>query len=500
MNALPKTMKALCAAVVVCCAALTLPTVWVGGSAQAQSGAAATEAVKVGDKVKLTLSDGRVIEGEVVSVTPEGYEVKFKASIGMSTVKFLRSEITKIEKSGDGASKPATAPAASQPGKAEPGKSEPAKAEDPANGEAPTRIYMMTLRGEIGRDVSKTPMAAAIADAKKQQPDVLVITVDTNFQFQGQQFDPRMPNPRATSAAYQQLETVRELGSMLVESVRDDSDWRSNTPTGKPKLVMWVKNAVGGAAFMPWIAKDIYMASNGRWGGIGYIEYIYGAMGDRDPREKQFSLRLARARSLAELGDHEPRLIQAMSRMQYVLSVSYVGGKPVYYESTAGDELLTDDGDAEAGRRDRMEDVMRLRGDDCLNLTAPLALKLQVTRATVDNVTELANEMGIARNYVELKGKSDQIFREWSKDVDEAEEQFRKLVRDFQRVEVGGNTREERNRGRSQQLAILNRVGDLLTKYKEAINPAAIDGAPEEWFVDIEIIKAQIKQQIRLDR
>ena len=50
------------------------------------------------------------------------------------------------------------------------------------------------------------------------------------------------------------------------------------------------------------------------------------------------------------------------------------------------------------------------------------------------------------------------------------------------------------------QIGVLNKIRGLLNKYKEAINPRAIQGAPEGWDQEIDIMLEQIRQQIRVDK
>lgn len=454
----------------------------------------------VAQQVRITLKTGQVIEGTLVEESDAFVKVQVKRAIGTVTETFMRTEIDKLEKL-DGASapsapsttQPATKPSTPAPGTpAAPAK--PTEAVDPGA----TKVYVINFKGEFGHDISATPMKAVLAEAKKMKADVIVIKIDCDFKYMGQARQEY--NPADAGAAYNQLETVRQLGTLITDEIRDDADWKVNTPTGKPRLVAWVKKALGGVAFMPFLAPEIYYTSDGRHGGIGYLETIFGSTGDEVVRQKQYSLRLARAEGLAIKGGHEEKLIKAMSYAYYVLSVSFVGGKPEYHEDMTGDELLTDDANEDAGRRDTLEQIIRFQGNDVLTLDAKMAYRLGLSKGTVDTLEDLAFELGISRNYAVLSGKSDKIFATWAGDVSDAEQEFAKLWRDFGRVEVQGNTPEERNRGRGQQIRILEQIKKLLERYGEAINPRAIRGAPEQWEVRINQIIEEIKQQIRLDK
>ncbi len=380
------------------------------------------------------------------------------------------------------------------------GKDAPKAVEPQPEGAAPARIMVITLKGEIGRDVSKTPIQRIMADAKRQKPDYLVFKVDCAYAFHGKTLADWQADPRMTSSAFQQLETIRELDQYFTDQIRDDKEWTANIEGGKPKLVMWVNRALGGAAFLPWVAPDIFFTSDGKMGGLAYLEFIFGNMGDADPRAKQFSLRVARAKGLAEKGGHDARLVMAMCETYYVLSVSYVGGKPVFFENDSGEEIIKDDGDPKKGRNDDVRDVMRGGGNDFLNFDPAKAYKLGVSRGTVDTVAEMANELGVARNYIEVKGSSEKILKAWSEEVTAAELEFRRLFREFNKIPIEGNNSAARNQGRSKRLGVLNKVKDLLKKYGEAVNPNEIQGAPEQWNTQIDLIIEQIKLQMRLDK
>ena len=104
-----------------------------------------------------------------------------------------------------------------------------------------------------------------------------------------------------------------------------------------------------------------------------------------------------------------------------------------------------------------------------------------------------------ARNYVEIKGRSDAIFKDWSNKVVKAEEEFQDTVREYRRIEVQGATPAERNKLRTRQMSLLNKAREILKKYKESVNPEAL-GDPENIDGQIDLLIERIRQQIRLDK
>lgn len=354
------------------------------------------------------------------------------------------------------------------------------------------KVYVIPFRGEFGHDISATPVKKVLEDARKAEPDYLVVELNCAFASYGRRL--RDDANAAGKFVYDQLETAREIAVLMTDDIRDSAEWKK-----KPQLIMWVKRALGGTAFIPFVSRDIYYASEAHHGGIGYMEEMFKGVGDEVAQEKQYSLRLGRAEGLAVKGGYDPRIIKAMSRSETVLSYSIINGKAELYDDTSGDFVLTIDGSKEESK-DNYEDIIRFKGKAVLTLDAPTALKLGISKGTVDSMDDLLSELGIARNSKVVKGKAEKIFESWSEEVNGAERDFIKYWKDFGQVQVAGATAAERNKGRAQQIGILKKIAELLKKYKEAINPRAIQGAPAQWENNIESRIDAIQQQIRLDK
>ena len=96
------------------------------------------------------------------------------------------------------------------------------------------------------------------------------------------------------------MDKVRELDTMLADRVNLGGEFKT-----KPRMVAWVNKATGGAAFFPFLFKEIYFTSDGKMGGLGALESMFGGVGDEAVRQKQRSLRLGRAKGLAAKGGHD---------------------------------------------------------------------------------------------------------------------------------------------------------------------------------------------------
>lgn len=359
--------------------------------------------------------------------------------------------------------------------------------------EAPTRVYVVPLRGELGRDVTATPMGQVIDDAKRNKADIIVFRIDLEYVRRGEKYQDFL----ADDTAGWQTETVRHMSNVYMEKIEADSGWEK-----KPKIVMWIKHAMGGAAIIPFTAKDVYFTSDGIHGGLGNMEHMHKSVSSR-VNEKMFSATMGRLQGMCLRNGHEPKLLMAMARTDYTLSVNWVGGKPEYHEDMTGADLLTDDGDPTAGRRDSIRDLLRFEGNDWLTLRPDLALKLGFSKGTVDTIGDMMFDMGLHRNYKVLEGKenrSAQIFQNWSREISDAEDRFFVLWREYNAIRINGETATKRNEQRGARMSKLKQIQSMLMKYKEAINPRTIQGAPDNWDSEIDVLLEQIRQAIRQDK
>ncbi len=255
----------------------------------------------------------------------------------------------------------------------------------------------------------------------------------------------------------------------------------------QPKVVIWVKTAMGGASLLPFVCSNIYFHSEGRMGGLGNLSFIFDGVGDDVVREKQRSLRLRHAEGWAIAGGYDYRLIRAMARIEYVLSMRFVDGKVELFEgypSNPGEELLTDDGIGP--NADTLRERVEGTGNDILTLNARIAKAVGVSKGTVDTQSELITALGLDRTGVMVAGRSKQVMKDWSGGLDNAKRKIIKLLqedmRDAMRVQAPGG-QAERTKSRGQQLRIIEEVKGLLTRWGEGLTPrrsAARTGFPEE--------------------
>lgn len=386
-----------------------------------------------------------------------------------------------------GFAQPADGGAASPAGDA---KVEKNAAGEPVNADT-KRVYLVNFQGEFARDVSGTPFKQLWADIKKVQPDILVFKIDFQFKVYGEQHDAVENDPRALY----QLDQALELVTFLRNDLANDPAW-----VKKPRIVMWVKRALGGSAFLPFSVPDVYFTSDGIVGGIGGLERMAATMQDQRVKEKMWGIRRAQCMSLAQMGGHDDRLMRAMIEYRFKLSVDFVGGDPVYHEDYSGEVILKEDITEDETRKDTLEQIARFQGNDTLTMRTDIALKLKFAKGRADTLEEIMYHLGYERNYVVTEGRGKRILDNWSNDLRKAERDIIQLWNDFTDIQVTGQTPAERNQRRGAQIGVLKKIQVLLGRFKEAIDPRAIQGAPENWETRLDVMIEQIRQQMRNDK
>lgn len=503
------TLNRLLSAALACGLALgTFSLVWSSSTPALAQGTKAADDAKTGKKVILIFRNGNRVEATLLSETDSSVHVRVTVAGITSETDYRKSDILKIEDvkpdKDDAPKTDSPKPDATKPDAKKPDASKPddTKPDDTKTDAAPDlsglveeaglswgdqswritsravpseangpKVYMIYMGGEFGRDESFTPMKEVVQDVKKYQPDILVLFFNNDFTHYGEEKE----DFEADRSAFDQLEQAREMATLFVDGINNDSSWAK-----KPRIVSWIRKAMGGAAFLPFIAKEMYYTPDAIHGGIGRIEHIFDGVGDERARQKQYSLRQARGEGLCELGGHEKLIMRAMARTDFVLSYRMKDGKPEFlpgeYPKSPDEILLTDDGKDD--RRDIGQDVLRGRGNDTLTLDADTALRLQLSSGTAETLDDLMDRMGVSRNYVLVKGKGAQILRDWSRQIGQAEANILRLSGQLREVRVREpNNYQNRTRARGEQKHILLHMRSIYSRYAEALNPARVGGA-----------------------
>lgn len=362
---------------------------------------------------------------------------------------------------------------------------------DPVLGDSES-VYVLELTGVFGKDIAPKPIEQALKDVQRLEPDYLIVVVDNQWDaglFGGLE-EQDLGDERTN---FDEFSIADRIEPLFTERMQREWD-------NPPEVVFWVKQAMGGAAFLPFTSPNMYFASDARLGGIGYLDRLFGSTGDEVVRQKQYSLRLGRAKGMALQAGYDPKIIEALTWAEYVLSYSLEGGKPVYHEREpehAGEILLTDNASQQDGKEDTIEELARGEGNDCLTLKAETAQALQVSDGTADTLDDLLYLHGIKRGFRILDGRGDRIMDQWRGSVRSAERELPRLMRDFQRIEVQGQDARERNRQRGKQIKKLNDIKRLVQKFDGALVPQRYD---VPGIAQLDIMISEIELQITADR
>lgn len=435
---------------------------------------------------ELLLTTGQTVKVEILKETDKEVQVNVYVG-GMSAPRtYPRSEIISITELGH-----------SPEAGAKPEEAKPALATktDEAIPENALRVYVMELEGQFGRDVSYTPVRDAVEKAREMNADVIVVKCNANWrELEG--FTDEKTDDQGQFEEYRIAEAIHPVFTSEMRA-----KWQK-----QPQIVFWVERAMSGMAFLPLIKNDIYFTSDGRMGGVGNLDELFGSTGDEVVRDKQKSLRQAYVEGMAIEGGHNPIIVRAMTKRSIVLSYRLENGKPVFLEGEEpGWILLTDDGKEE--RQDTDKDLVRGLGNDSLTLTADLASKLQVSKGTADTLDDLFFQMGIEdRAYVlndeDDDGETDAARRtldDWSTGLERAIQKLRRLQFDLANVQERPQRNDPdgskaRNAARGQRTKLINEAIALLNKYGEVLDPGG------QFRANLEIQRQQIENEKRREQ
>lgn len=466
------------------------------GTIAARALAAETEQTSAGALDQLIMMNGAIIQGEIVEETET--EVHIIVVINgirlKSPTTYDKAEILDIKHDHVAISPKAKRHTANR------------IEEQLASGDDDgAKLYVVELEGVFGQDVSVTPMREIFEDVDKVFGDIIEVDDPGGLETRTvvhEDFRDRhivvlkMDTGGMAWQGFDSLWVAEDIGPVVEEQMVE---------RGR-RVVFWIENAVDGAAFFPWISPEIYFTREG-WMGVrdpGDLEDF--SSGDRMVDEKQISLRIGHAEGFAVKGGYDPIFIKPMARRKYWLCVRWEGGNPIFIQEEPTPEqiaqydwtILTDDGEGE------YKDTKALVGNDRLFIEAEIAEKLKISKGTCDSVEDLAFELGVHRNWVEVdkdEMRGDDILADWRDDIAEAyrmvlpapPERRGKLWREFDRIEVQGDY-NDRKRARGRQLRLLKQISAIVARYAEVIDPN------EQFRAQLRVLIEEISQAQQRDK
>jgi hypothetical protein len=424
---------------------------------------------------------GQEVQGEIIEETPTTIRMRVMVAGIAAETTYSKSDILSVMRGeGEPVAKPAAETATST-------RAMTATAAATPGGPDRKKIYVLPLTGIFGEEISQTPIREAVLEAQRQEVDYIIVELDNDWSLRRTHgLDIDLPEDERERYLHHMLNRAADMEIIFREEIPRHWD---NPPT----IVFWIKNAMSGAAILPLSSPNIYFHSEGRMGGVGHLNHLLGGVGDEVVRQKMYSALTAQAIGLAIAGGYDPRIVRAMTWTDYVLSVRFVGGRPVFtegYPSEPGDVLLTDDGKDD--REDTIEQLARGEGNDVLTLRADMAYKLGLSKGTADTLEDLIFLLGLARNHEVVRNRADHIMRQWRREVDDGKRNLRRLWEEYGEIQVGGDMREQR-RAIGRRMNIINQMKGLIRRLEEAFHPYSI-GVPH--ITDLDIMEEQLRQQL----
>jgi hypothetical protein len=300
---------------------------------------------------RVTLKDGRVVEGAIVEVVDGSVWIKVKSGSGEREEYFVAAQVETIERNVQSA----TPAEASKPEAGEPSAPAVAMASDPSSaGNTPKeqepaikpgvpRIAVITL-GEGGdKDMVGVYMAASVL----------------------KEAIPLLEAEKVTDVVFR----VNSGGGLLLE-IQKLSDTIHNDYKPRFRTVAWIESAISAAAMTAHCVEEIYFMTKGNYGACTGWSGALQAMEGRDLEDALYMMERISAR-----GKYHPLIMRAM-QIEVPLSASFTEAGDVIWEETEnGQHILNPKG-------------------RIFTFTADQALQFKFSKGTADTIDDLAKLMG----------------------------------------------------------------------------------------------------------
>lgn len=435
------TVRALAAAV------MTAASIFAGpGSARAASALNASD--------KITLKDGRVLEGTVTREL-QGY-VWFKVNVGGIEQEFTfgPEDVVKLER--DAQSTPTTDDA--KPVDAGNAKSEPRKSGVP-------RLAILTLEGMVGMQMAAKPLEDAIEDLKKEGVTDVILKVNSG-------------------------------GGYLLE-IQRISDVLHNKYKKEFRTVGWIESAISAAAMSSHCLEEIYFMPNGNYGACTGWSGALTAVKGRELEDVLLKMEKISAR-----GNHPKEIMRAM---QISADPQELSGLAISPPSGALSASIDPDGDVHWYQDSTSgQYVLNPKGEiKILTFNANEAERFKFSRGTARTKEDIARLMGYTEvewvgkekpGYLWPVSKAEERQIRWREEVKEAEGRFGEYVTKYQLAIANAQSSQDKQ-GRA---SFVNRARQALDTLKQIArkhpNFVLLFNLTPEWFQEQEEFLRKLMQ------
>ncbi len=387
----------------------------------------ATQAAFAIDKV--TLKNGEVYEGTITRETDTAIWMKRK----VGTVEFdafvLKEDVASIERDAEVPSNPA------RPGQ---DAKEREKKLREAIASGATKVAFITLGDKennkemvgmyIYADALRDSMKALLALPEEEQPDVVVLIVDSGGGY---------------TAETEPLSDVIHL------------EMKKHF-----RVAVWVESAISAASFISFNAEEIYMRPEGHIGGT--VQYVMGQGGAKASEGRDLLEVLALGEMISKRGRRDPLIMRHMQTTGLLTAdVDERTGQVTFYDGEGGEHVVSAEGEN-------------------LTLNAIDAEFYGVSKGTAATKDELAKLMGLSE-WIEVGEVGDKVQRDFRDAVKTAEVRAGEL---FSKYNIAfANAVNSRGTDRQREVGIARR---FLNELRSVINRAAsfkkYNGITDEFF------------------
>jgi hypothetical protein len=425
----------------------------------------------------LYLVNGDKLHGEIISEDRNFVEFKYtddRVNIKM-TRKFSHDEIEKIERDQPVDAKPAASETKKKPNRVKRATSRPDDGDDDGtyhgrstigvrrgahDDESLPTFYIVPMKGQMGTDVNSEVYDEIIEDITATNPDYLVVEMDCRDSEDWLHRDIDLKETGLSSGEF-----LRDY-QVLVRKFHVDLE---HIPQ-----VLWVKDADGVSAVVALSWDKIYIAPEGRMGGMAPMS-AFVVMLDRDPnlRGKVEAYTMGWLRGMVEFGDVDLELVDAMVLPSKILSATWKGRDVDWTLNDLGEYVV----DASTKR--------------AAEFTAKMAEDFVLADGVAETMDDVALLMGV-REYRIIDGEGDDIFEDYREGWRSAFERCKEWYREWQEIQaLGGDPVQVLGQTKRRLEQILAAV----EKYKAVELRVQMEwGMSRLWLIQqIEIIKEQLR-------
>lgn len=392
----------------------------------------------------ITLTNGEVIEGEIVEETDEYVVIRVVAGGIERTVWRVRSEIESIVREGEADGRTESSP--EQPARPQPEQRPSSQPRDAGQQsdipDGATRVaFLRTSNAGEGKDmVGPYLNGQALSRAadilrelpENERPDIVVLEIDSG------------------GGAVAELDDI-------INAIQNDlkKDFR---------VVAWIRYAISGAAFTAMNAEEIVFMSSGQLG--GNVAYIRTSSGTQADRGDFLDVMIEYGRRVARNGRIDPKVMWAMQKFMTLSADIDEDGRVTWYDDDRGEYMVSPQ-------------------DKILTLNALDAVKFKIAKGIADNKNELMDVLGVTE-WVETGHEADEYLRQFRDDSWTAQARMNELFTRFiVAVQLAAGAENEQDEG--EQVGKARRVIGQLKSYARRV-PALekYQGLTPEFFREIE--------------